>query len=153
MDPSSTPDLSGIMAALSGLVVAVAVVGGAWAIAKGRGSSASSAKAHAEGVNVNVGSTHPEPTASQRLCAAEVERRLAHQATILDRIAATSEKLAEVSVRQQALMERLGFPREQTIFVGDSPDDRKAAEAAGVRFVPAQSFFAKAVEDDGRNLR
>lgn len=38
-----------------------------------------------------------------------------------------------------------GVAQADTIFVGDSDDDRQAAEAAGVRFVEAKEFFATAI--------
>jgi phosphoglycolate phosphatase-like HAD superfamily hydrolase len=40
------------------------------------------------------------------------------------------------------LMDALGFPKDETLFVGDSEDDQQAAEGAGVRFVSASEFFA-----------
>lgn len=40
------------------------------------------------------------------------------------------------------LMKSLGYPPTDTIMVGDKRADQKAAEAAGVRFVPAKEFFS-----------
>lgn len=39
------------------------------------------------------------------------------------------------------IMKRLSVCSDETIFVGDSEDDRLAAEAAGCRFVWAKDFF------------
>ncbi len=39
------------------------------------------------------------------------------------------------------LMEALGFPPSETVAIGNSWKDRKAAQAAGVRFVKAEAFF------------
>jgi D-glycero-D-manno-heptose 1,7-bisphosphate phosphatase len=39
------------------------------------------------------------------------------------------------------LMQALGFKPEDTVMVGDSWRDRKAAQSAGVSFVPAKEFF------------
>lgn len=42
-----------------------------------------------------------------------------------------------------ALMERLGFQPEDTIYVGDSDSDKAAAQAAGVEFIDADEFFLR----------
>jgi D-glycero-D-manno-heptose 1,7-bisphosphate phosphatase len=39
------------------------------------------------------------------------------------------------------LMNKFGFPAEDTFMIGDSKKDRKAAENAGVRFILAKEFF------------
>lgn len=39
------------------------------------------------------------------------------------------------------IMDELQFSADQTIFVGDRPDDKLAAQAAGVKFVWANNFF------------
>lgn len=41
------------------------------------------------------------------------------------------------------LMQTLGFSASDTIMIGDSNKDRKAAEAAGVTFIRAKKFFKK----------
>lgn len=41
------------------------------------------------------------------------------------------------------LMNRLGFTPEDTIFIGDSEADCQAAEAAGVKFIHADTFFRR----------
>jgi D-glycero-D-manno-heptose 1,7-bisphosphate phosphatase len=41
----------------------------------------------------------------------------------------------------QKIMEQARIPRSQTLFVGDSEDDRTTAENAGVRFMCAKNFF------------
>ncbi len=40
-----------------------------------------------------------------------------------------------------AIMQSLGVSPAETVYVGDSPDDEQAAQAAGVHFVSAQQFF------------
>ena len=45
------------------------------------------------------------------------------------------------------LMEALGFPPGETVAVGNSWKDRKAARAAGVRFIPAHDFFKPSKPD------
>ena len=42
-----------------------------------------------------------------------------------------------------ALMDELGVSAADTVMVGDSWRDRRAAQAAGVKFVPARSFFGE----------
>lgn len=41
------------------------------------------------------------------------------------------------------LMQALGFPPERTVMVGNSKNDRKAAQAAGVQFFSAKAFFKR----------
>lgn len=41
----------------------------------------------------------------------------------------------------QKIIEQAGVSRSQTLFVGDSEDDRVTAENAGVRFMWAKNFF------------
>jgi HAD superfamily hydrolase (TIGR01662 family) len=41
----------------------------------------------------------------------------------------------------QKIVEQAGVSRSQTLFVGDSEDDRMTAENAGVRFMWAKNFF------------
>lgn len=48
-----------------------------------------------------------------------------------------------------ALMERLGFAPEDTVYIGDNESDRKAAEAAGVEFVDADEFFLRGKSCEG----
>jgi D-glycero-D-manno-heptose 1,7-bisphosphate phosphatase len=41
----------------------------------------------------------------------------------------------------QKIMKQAGVPREQTLFVGDSEDDKATAKNAGTRFMWAKNFF------------
>lgn len=43
----------------------------------------------------------------------------------------------------QYLMDALGFPPDETLYVGDMESDRQTAEAAGVRFAWAWEFFGR----------
>lgn len=44
-------------------------------------------------------------------------------------------------------IEDAGVPADRALYVGDSPEDREAAAAAGCRFRPAESFFAQPWRD------
>lgn len=45
-------------------------------------------------------------------------------------------------------MAHAGVPREQTLMVGDRPEDQKAAEAAGCDFTLADEYFAEPVDPE-----
>ena len=72
----------------------------------------------------------------------------AHMRWLCSELGVTTYRFATVPPRKKPapamlleLMQELGFEPDETVFVGDSKSDKKAADAAGCQFFWAEQYF------------